>query len=88
MELNKQLNSSEIKELKFIINQYNTNAYRLDELYKELESLSQKKDEILKDVKLISTELETLRLREDKYKKNIFKKYGNISLDIETLNVI
>jgi len=83
-----QLTKDELTELKSIIYAYNANTYVLDELNQEMESLVITKDRILNDVKKIADVLDTIREQETLFKDKIFKKYGDISLNVETLTIV
>ena len=83
-----QLTKDELTELKSIIYAYNANTYVLDELNQEMKSLVITKDRILNDVKKIADVLDTIREQETLFKDKIFKKYGDISLNVETLTIV
>ena len=83
-----QLTKDELTELKSIIYAYNANTYVLDELNQEMESLVITKDRILNDVKKIADVLDAIREQETLFKDKIFKKYGDISLNVETLTIV
>lgn len=82
-----KLSPSEITKIKSYINKYEFFTKELTRYENELDSLENRKNEMLKELKKLNEDLDLVRVEEAKMNEQLVAKYGDFKLDLETFEI-
>lgn len=84
----KRLAPSEIEKLKSFIKRYIEMFQLIEKMNDQVSKIDEEKNELIQKITEISQQTEQIRLDEVEFRSNLFAKYGEFNLNLDTFEYI